>query len=75
MRSLVSEGDLYAAAQRLKAKRQAEGKKTWLTVEYYNGWCHLHEVDADTEARNCCLGHVNSGTKREMLAHLNAAMY
>ena len=71
----TTEADVKEAAERLKAQRQAEGKKTWLAVEYYNGFCHLHEVDADTEARHCSLRHVDGGTKREMLAHLRAAMY
>ena len=71
----IRERDVEAAAEALKSKRQAEGKKTWLSVEYYNGACHLHEVDADTEAQHCCLRRVSGGTKREMLAYLHAAMY
>ena len=75
MKKRITEADVANAAASLKSKRQAEGKKTWLTVEYYNGWCHLHEVDADTEARHCSLRHVAGGTKREMYDHLQAAMY
>jgi hypothetical protein len=42
-------------------------------VEYYNGWCHLHLVDADTEARHCCMRHVTGGTKREVYTYLQGA--
>jgi len=75
MKNRVTEKDVAEAAQRLKEKRQAQGLKTWLSVEYFSGACHLMEVDAEHEARHCCLGHRNGGTKREMLAHLHAAMY
>ncbi len=71
----TTQADVEAAAARLKARRLARGEKTWLTVEYYNGWCHLHEVDAETAGRHCSIRKVNGGTKREMLAHLMAAAY
>lgn len=71
----ITQADVAEAASDLKERRIAEGKRTWMVVEYYNGWCHLHEVDADTEARHCSLRHVAAGTKREMHDWLTAAMY
>lgn len=71
--SRITEKDVENAAATLKRVRVANGRLTWLAVEYYNGWCHLHEVDADNEARHCSIRHVAGGTKREMYAHLQAA--
>ena len=70
MSNRITEADVAEAAAAFKAKRQAEGKNTWYSVEYYNGWCHLHEVDAETEARHCCIRKVDGGTKREMYNRL-----
>ena len=75
MSNRITERDVQAAADALKAQRIAEGKKTWLTVEYYNGWCHLHEVNAEMEARHCCIRKVAGGTKREMYQYLQAARF
>jgi len=71
--SRITEKDVALAAKRYKELRQAAGKETWYSVEYYNGWCHLHEVDADKEARHCAIRHVTGGTKREIYEHLHAA--
>ena len=73
MSTRITEADVKEAAASLKARRIAAGRSTWYAVEYYNGMCHLHEVDADTEARHCSLRHVDGGTKREMYAHLQHA--
>ena len=75
MRNRITEKDVAGAAESLKTIRQERGEKTWLAVEYYNGYCHLHEVDADTEARHCCIRHIDGGTKREMFNHLRHAAY
>ena len=69
----ITQKDVETAAADLKASRIAAGRKTWLAVEYYNGYCHLHEVDADTEARHCSIRHVDAGTKKEMYNHLRNA--
>lgn len=71
----VTESEVAAAAKRFKENRIAAGKPTWLSVEYYNGACHLHEVNAETEAHHCSLRHVSAGTKREMLQYIYAASF
>lgn len=71
----VTESELEAAAAQFKSNRIAGGFQTWFKVEYYNGWAHLHEVDADHEARQCSLRKVAGGTKREMLQYIHAANF
>jgi hypothetical protein len=75
MSNRVTEQDLEEAAKSFRQSRIDAGEKTWLSVEYYNGHCHLHRVDADTEARHCCLSHVTGGTKRECLQYIHAAAF
>jgi hypothetical protein len=73
MSNRITQNDVAELCQHVKEKRQARGEKTWFAVEYYNGWCHLHLVDADTEARHCCMRHVTGGTKREVYTYLQGA--
>ena len=75
MRDRITTKDVEDAAKNLKQKRIDAGKKTWLSVEYYNGYCHLHEVDQDYENRHCSLRKIAGGTKREMHQYLQAASF
>ena len=73
MSNRITERDVAQQCQWLKERRQARGRLTWFAVEYSNGLCHLHLVDAETEARHCSICHVIGGTKRECFTYLQGA--